>query len=244
MNPLESTRPVFKNLIKKNWGKKCNIELTRCVPVYRRGRCRRHRSGNAVQCLTAAVLECRTITGCRGCRQPLASAAPRATRYYRYFVEFVTTVVMKQSGCTRTRCTANGTTTPVTLVSTPTVSSTPAVTAPKRLHQPLGARRHSTKVIQPFGSTLLRLLPLLLHNPSSSFIFYFLFIFLTAPLSSLLRNPYSTFVLFFIFYFLKLRPNPHCFALSSADSFQVSNVTTSPNPYSTEIIARFFIEST
>lgn len=122
----------------------------------RRGGRRGHQTGYAVQRLPAPVLEAATVAGCGGGGKALA--APDGGANHRDLVEFVTAVVVAQSGRACARATsAAPASLPAPALPPPAAASAPPATAaaPKRLHQPLGARRHSTEVIQPSGSSLL-----------------------------------------------------------------------------------------
>lgn len=118
-------------------------------------RCRRHQAGDAVKRLPAAIFQTATMAGCGGGGKALA--APDSSPHHRNLVEFVAAVVMAQSGdagaCTAASAAAAATATfPSRGVrAATTASSAPTTAAPKRLHQPLGARRHSTQMIQPSG---------------------------------------------------------------------------------------------
>lgn len=122
----------------------------------RRGGRRGHQTGYTVQRLPAPVLEAATVAGCGGGGKALA--APDGGANHRDLVEFVTAVVVAQSGRACARATsAAPASLPAPALPPPAAASAPPATAaaPKRLHQPLGARRHSTEVIQPSGSSLL-----------------------------------------------------------------------------------------
>ena len=112
---------------------------------------RGHQAGDAVKRLPAAILEAAAMTGGRGGGKALA--APDGGTNHRDLVELVTAIVMAQSGRAGARSAA---TAPAAFPSaavpaaTAAAPATPAAAA-KRLHQPLGAWRHSTEVIQPSG---------------------------------------------------------------------------------------------
>lgn len=122
----------------------------------RRGGRRGHQTGYAVQRLPAPVLEAAAVAGCGGGGKALA--APNGGANHRDLVELVTAVVVAQSGraCARATSAAPASLPAPALPPSAAASAPPATAAaPKRLHQPLGARRHSTEVIQPSGSSLL-----------------------------------------------------------------------------------------
>jgi hypothetical protein len=68
----------------------------------------------------------------------------------------VPAVVVAQPGRAGARAAATDALLPGAGVGTPAAGAPAAAPTPKRLHQPLGARRHSSEVIQPSGIRFLR----------------------------------------------------------------------------------------
>lgn len=122
------------------------------------GGCGRDQTGDAAKRLSAAVLESPAVARCGGRRQPFV--APHGSADHRDLVQLVSTVVVAQPGRTGAGpAAADAAVVPGTGVGSTAAGASTAGSAPKRLHQPLGARRHSTEVIQPSGLCLLLLLP-------------------------------------------------------------------------------------
>lgn len=110
----------------------------------------RDQSGDAAERLSASVLDSPAMTRGGGRRQSLV--APHGCADHRDLVELVPAVVMAQPRRAGARpAAADAAVIADTGVGTTAAGAPAAAPAPKRLHQPLGARRHSTKVIQPSG---------------------------------------------------------------------------------------------
>lgn len=106
-------------------------------------------SGDAAKRLSTTVLDAPAVTRRGGRRQPLV--VPDVSPDHRNLVELVPAVVMAQS---RRACAGPATPDAAILctgVGTTATGAPAPRPAPKRLHQSLGARRHSTEVIQPSG---------------------------------------------------------------------------------------------
>lgn len=107
-------------------------------------------SGDAAKRLSTTVLDTPAVTWRGGRCQPFV--VPDGGPDHRDLVELVPAVVMAQSR----RAGAGPATPDAAIVPGTGVGATAAGApapgpAPKRLHQSLGARRHSTEVIQPSG---------------------------------------------------------------------------------------------
>lgn len=120
------------------------------------GGCGRDQS-DAAKRLSAAVLESPAMAWCGGRRQPFV--ASHGSSDHRDLVQLVSTVVVTQPGRTGAGPAADAAVVPDTGVGSTAAGASAAGSAPKRLHQPLGARRHSTEVIQPSGLCFLLCLP-------------------------------------------------------------------------------------
>lgn len=128
--------------------KEIAIGLTGLCSVRGCGGC--GQSGDAAKRLSAAVFDAPAVARRGGRRQPLA---PHGSPDHRDLVEFVATVVVAQSrrAGAGPAAAADAAVIPGTGVGTTAAGAPPSAPAPKRLHQSLGARRHSTEVIQPSG---------------------------------------------------------------------------------------------
>lgn len=125
-------------------------------------------TGYAVKGLSAAIFVSGAMAGCGGSGKRSddnAAGDGDATADDGDLVEFVAAVVVAQSGRAGAR---TGGPNDVTLTddairtsaaSSAGASTTTTGSAPKRLHQSLGARRHSTQVIQLSSASLLLFLP-------------------------------------------------------------------------------------
>jgi len=129
--------------------------LTGLRPVRVYGRGGRDQAGDAAERLSAAVLDAPAVAGRGGRRETLASPADGGTDH-RNLVELVPAVVVAQPGRAGARAAATDALLPGAGVGTPAAGAPAAAPTPKRLHQPLGARRHSSEVIQPSGIRFLR----------------------------------------------------------------------------------------
>jgi len=113
----------------------------------------RDQAGDAAERLPAAVLDAPAVARRGGRRETLASPADGGTDDGN-LVELVPAVVVAQPGRAGARATTDAVLAGAS-VGTPAGAPAAAPT-PKRLHQPLGARRHSSEVIQPSGIRFLR----------------------------------------------------------------------------------------
>lgn len=134
------------------------IELTGLCSVRGCSGGGRNQSSDTAERLSTAVLETPAVARRGGRRQSFI--APDRSPDHRNFIELVPTVVMAQS-CSAGAGTAaaDAVIIPATGVGTTAAGTPITAPAPKRLHQPLGARRHSTEVIQPSGLRFLLSLP-------------------------------------------------------------------------------------
>lgn len=106
-------------------------------------------SGDAAKRLSAAVLDIPIVARRGGRRQPLV--APDGSSDHRDLVELVPAVVVEPRRAGAGTADADAAVLPGTGAGTTAAGTSAPATAPKRLHQSLGARGHSTEVIQPSG---------------------------------------------------------------------------------------------
>jgi len=107
-------------------------------------------SGDAAKRLSTTVLDISAVTRRGGRRQSLVVSDSSPDHWD--LVELMPTVVMAQSRRAGAGpATPDAAIFPGTSVGTTAASASTPGPAPKRLHQSLGARRHSTEVIQPSG---------------------------------------------------------------------------------------------
>lgn len=107
-------------------------------------------SGDAAKRLSTTVLDTSAVTRRGGRRQSLV--VPDGSPDHWDLVEFMPAVVMAQSRRAGAgSATPDATILPGTGVGTTAAGASTSSPAPKRLHQSLGAWRHSTEMIQPSG---------------------------------------------------------------------------------------------